>query len=232
MEEAALCRRARSQGALCREESSQPPAEAGWLDGDAACIIHLMQFGGTSGIREEDFTILFYLSAVKSTASLRFLRPYGSYILRPRIGPPFVYLFVKMQATFSSGSRLATRRGGHGRGYGRHGFMAVCMAGKNKKASSSKGVSSLSGLLKKKAEAEEAQKAVPAERATPAQYREMEIRNLLFNMANSYFKATKRYLVDGVDLAQLPDAIYYAPCCILAHDRFQEGVVSGLLGNP
>ena len=34
------------------------------------------------------------------------------------------------------------------------------------------------------------------------------------------------FQVDDVDLEQLPDAIYHASFCCLAHDRFQEGVVS------
>ena len=32
--------------------------------------------------------------------------------------------------------------------------------------------------------------------------------------------------VDGVDLDQLPDALYNASFVCLAHDRFQDGVVS------
>ena len=101
-------------------------------------------------------------------------------------------------------------------------------AAKDKRGSKN-GVSSLAGLMKKKMQAEEAKNssATPGsdQRASPAQYRDPEVRGLLFSLATSYFKATKRYLVDGVDLEQLPDALYHAAFCCLVHDRFQEGVV-------
>jgi hypothetical protein len=105
----------------------------------------------------------------------------------------------------------------------------VAAAAKDKRGSK-KGVSALAGLLKKKLDAEAESQSLKlaheGERASPSQYAEPEIRGLLFDMTNSYFKATKRFLVDGVDLSQLPEAIFHANMCILAHDRFQEGVVS------
>lgn len=85
--------------------------------------------------------------------------------------------------------------------------------------------SALAGLMKKKQEAEEAkagQAAEGGERGTPAQYRDPEVRGLLFNITNSYYKATKKYLVE-VDLEQLADAIWHADFACLAHDQFQEG---------
>ena len=67
-------------------------------------------------------------------------------------------------------------------------------AAKDKKGSK-KGVSALAGLMKKKAEAEEAKILDPSERASPSQYRDPEVRGLLFALATSYFKATKKFLV-------------------------------------
>lgn len=91
---------------------------------------------------------------------------------------------------------------------------------------SGKGKSSLAGLLQKKKEAEVSKEAgnTTAERASPCQYRSPEVRGLLFSIANSYHKATKKFLIDGVDLEQLPDAMYHAPYVCVAHNRFQEGV--------
>lgn len=102
----------------------------------------------------------------------------------------------------------------------------VAARAKVKGGGSGKGKSSLAGLLLKKKQAEETQQQgnTNAERASTCQYRSPEIRGLLFAIANSYHKATKKFLVDGVDLEQLPDAIFHAPFVCVAHDRFQEGV--------
>ena len=75
-----------------------------------------------------------------------------------------------------------------------HRFLVSTNAAKDKKGSK-KGVSALAGLMKKKAEAEEAQSLQPKERATPVQFRDPEVRGLLFSLATSYFKATKKFLV-------------------------------------
>ncbi|GAX75463.1 hypothetical protein CEUSTIGMA_g2906.t1 [Chlamydomonas eustigma] len=103
----------------------------------------------------------------------------------------------------------------------------IVAAAKDKKGSK-KGVSALAGLIKKKIDAEAESQNLKllqeGERASPSQYAEPEVRGLLFDMINSYYKATKRFLVDGVDLSQLPEAIFLANMCILAHNRFQEGV--------
>ena len=65
----------------------------------------------------------------------------------------------------------------------------------------------------------------PGERAAQAQWNDPEVRALLFNLVTSYHKATKKFLMEDVDLEQLPAAIYHAPFVCLAHDQFQEGVV-------
>lgn len=52
------------------------------------------------------------------------------------------------------------------------------------------------------------------------------MRGLLFELVTSYYKATKQYLLDEVDLDTLPDAIFNAPFVCVAHDR-APGVVSG-----
>ena len=50
------------------------------------------------------------------------------------------------------------------------------------------------------------------------------MRALLFSLVTSYYKGTKKYLLENVDLEALPAALYYAPFACLVHDRFQEGV--------
>ena len=70
-----------------------------------------------------------------------------------------------------------------------------CGAGGKKAKGSKGGVSALAGLMKKKAEAEEAKSGLTPERASPAQYRDPEVRGLLFALATSYHKATKQFLV-------------------------------------
>jgi len=84
----------------------------------------------------------------------------------------------------------------HRTSFFRPGGTLIARAAKDKKGSK-KGVSALAGLMKKKAEAEESQSLQPKERATPAQYRDPEVRGLLFALATSYFKATKKFLVSS-----------------------------------
>ena len=52
----------------------------------------------------------------------------------------------------------------------------------------------------------------------------LQVRALLFSLVTSYYKGTKKYLLENVDLEALPAALYYAPFACLVHDRFQEGV--------
>eukprot|EP00198_Chlamydomonas_reinhardtii_P002501 XP_001691837.1 predicted protein [Chlamydomonas reinhardtii] len=85
--------------------------------------------------------------------------------------------------------------------------------------------SALADLLKKKEEAtgsaaatEGASNAVPADCVSP------EGRMLVFTLADSYYRLTKKYLLEGVDFEKLPAALFRAPFALLAHNKFQEGV--------
>ena len=94
-----------------------------------------------------------------------------------------------MLLTFKSGARLS----GH-----RPRPCVVALASKKANKGSKGGVSALAGLMKKKAEAEEEAKGslmASGEWASPAQYRDPEVRGLLFALATSYHKATKQFLV-------------------------------------
>ncbi|KAG2448270.1 hypothetical protein HYH02_006854 [Chlamydomonas schloesseri] len=85
--------------------------------------------------------------------------------------------------------------------------------------------SALADLLKKKEEAtgsaaatEGASSAVPADCVSP------EGRMLAFTLADSYYRLTKKFLLEGVDFEKLPAALFRAPFALLAHNKFQEGV--------
>ncbi|KXZ44265.1 hypothetical protein GPECTOR_70g496 [Gonium pectorale] len=59
---------------------------------------------------------------------------------------------------------------------------------------------------------------------TAAQYDTPEMKMLAFQICDSYWRLTKKYLLEGVDFDRLPSALFRAPFALLAHDRFQEGV--------
>ncbi|GIL43019.1 hypothetical protein Vafri_826 [Volvox africanus] len=93
--------------------------------------------------------------------------------------------------------------------------------GGDKKGGDKKGPkkSALADLMKKKeAAAPAGQPAVSAKYDTP------EARMLAFQMCDSYWRLTKKYLMEGADFNRLPSELFRAPFALLAHNRFQEGV--------
>ncbi|GFR40424.1 hypothetical protein Agub_g998 [Astrephomene gubernaculifera] len=96
--------------------------------------------------------------------------------------------------------------------------------GSDKKGGDKKGAkkSALADLLKKKeAGAASSGSSAPAQ---PSQYDNPETRMLAFQMCDSYWRLTGKYLLEGVDFQRLPAALYRAPFALLAHNKFQEGV--------
>ncbi|GLC38930.1 hypothetical protein PLESTB_000462500 [Pleodorina starrii] len=109
---------------------------------------------------------------------------------------------------------------------GRWPSVAVLAAkkGGDKKGGDKKGPkkSALADLMKKK----EAAASAPSggQLAQPTQYDTAETRMLAFQICDSYWRLTKKYLLEGVDFNRLPSELYRAPFALLAHNRFQEGV--------
>jgi len=96
---------------------------------------------------------------------------------------------------------------------------SACSAAK--RAASGKGKSSLDSLIKKKEDVQ--QKQEQQKMATAEQFSDPEVRALLLMAVNSYYKHTKKALIE-TDFAILTEAIFNAPFVLLIHNRFQDGV--------
>lgn len=109
--------------------------------------------------------------------------------------------------------------------------------GGNSSKGQKKGGGALADLMRKKeadaaaaAEAAEAAKvatesgdasASASGPATPAQYADPELLMDLLSICQSYWKHTGTYLLEGVELDALAQALYEAPFVCLAHNRFE-----------
>eukprot|EP00798_Chlamydomonas_sp_ICE-L_P008217 gene8217-1483_t len=75
--------------------------------------------------------------------------------------------------------------------------------------------------MKKGSRKEEGEKTkeAPPGRATNMQYGDPEVRGILFSLVTSYSKQFGTFLMDEIELEELPKLLYEAPFACVAHDR-------------